>query len=31
VQVETEQAVGGTGGLGVIAALREKRARVLEL
>ncbi|CAG8895701.1 unnamed protein product [Penicillium egyptiacum] len=31
VQVEIEQAVGGTGGLGIIAALREKRARVLEL
>ncbi|GFF54250.1 hypothetical protein IFM58399_09780 [Aspergillus lentulus] len=31
VQVETEQAVGGTGGLGVIAALREKKVRVLEL
>lgn len=31
VQVEIEQAVGGTGGLGLIVALREKRARVLEL
>lgn len=31
VQVEIEQAVGRTGGLGVISALKEKRARVLEL
>ncbi|KAI9375069.1 hypothetical protein BJX61DRAFT_540216 [Aspergillus egyptiacus] len=31
VQVEIEQAVGGTCGLGVFVALREKRARVLVL
>jgi hypothetical protein len=31
VQVEIEQAVGRTGGLGVISAFKEKRARVLEL